>query len=83
MWKKDLQNYEEEEKRMNSKIKRINMETASFLKNQIEGKTAKQRAKMNRQEFLLNKPLLKEINQKKKVSGYDGSQMDEDHSQNY
>jgi hypothetical protein len=26
----------------------------------------KERAKMNRQEFLLNKPILREINQKKK-----------------
>ena len=28
--------------------------------------------KMNKQEFLLNKPLLKEINDKKRVSQYDG-----------
>ena len=31
MWQKDLENYEEEERRMNDKIKRINLETADFL----------------------------------------------------
>jgi len=32
---------------------------------------------MNREEFMINKPLLKEINQKRKVSQYDGlSQQD-------
>lgn len=31
MWKKDLTNYEEEERRMNDKIKRINEENANFL----------------------------------------------------
>ena len=39
----------------------------------MEDKSAKERGKMNKQEFLLNKPLLKEINDKKKVSGYGGS----------
>lgn len=39
----------------------------------MEDKQAKERGKMNKQEFLLNKPLLKEINDKKKVSGYGGS----------
>ena len=32
----------------------------------MEEKSGKYRSKMNRQEFLLNKPILKEINQKKK-----------------
>ncbi len=59
---------------MNDKIKRINMETADFIQNQMVDKTAKTRAKMNRQEYLLNKPLLKEINQKKKASDVGGSQ---------
>ncbi len=74
MWHKDLQNYEEEERRMADKIKRINLETADFLHNQIAEKGGKHRAKMNRQEFLLNKPLLKEINQKKRASEAGGSQ---------
>lgn len=74
MWQKDLENYEEEERRMTDKIKRINMETAGFLQNQIGEKGAKHRAKMNRQEYLLNKPLLKEINEKKRASDAGGSQ---------
>ena len=36
------------------------------MKKQMEEKASKFRSKMNRQEFLLNKPILKEINQKKK-----------------
>jgi hypothetical protein len=32
----------------------------------MDDKQAKERGKMNKQEFLLNKPLLKEINQKEK-----------------
>jgi len=68
MWKKDLTNYEEEERRMNDKIKRINGENANFLKKQMDNKNSKG-AKMNKQEFLLNKPLLKEINEKKKGDG--------------
>ena len=36
-------------------------------------KEAKERGKMNKQEFLLNKPLLKEINDKKRTSQYGGS----------
>jgi hypothetical protein len=36
-------------------------------------KASRQQArKMNREEFMINKPLLKEINQKRKVSQYDG-----------
>lgn len=31
MWKQDLNNYEEEERRMADKIKRINKENANFL----------------------------------------------------
>jgi hypothetical protein len=33
----------------------------------MDDKSKKQRAKMNKQEFLLNKPLLKEINSKIKA----------------
>ena len=67
MWQKDLENYEEEERRLNDKIKRINMETADFLHAQMGEKGRKYRAKMNKQEFLMNKPLLKEINENRKA----------------
>ena len=66
MWAQDKRNYEDEEKRLTSKIKGINEQNANFLKKQMEEKASKFRSKMNRQEFLLNKPILKEINQKKK-----------------
>jgi hypothetical protein len=50
------------------KINKINKENADFLKKQMEDKNAKTRPKMNKQEFLLNKPLLKEINNKKRAT---------------
>lgn len=50
MWKQDLENYEAEERRLNEKIKRINMENAAFLQQQATSKGAKGR-KMNQQEF--------------------------------
>ncbi len=72
MWKQDQQNYHEEERRLNDKINKINKENADFLKRQMVEKEAKERRKMNKQEFLLNKPLLKEINEKKRTSQYGG-----------
>lgn len=77
MWKTDQKNYHEEERRLNSKISQINKENADFLKRQMEDKQMKERGKMNKQEFLLNKPLLKEINQKQKNGQYNGSQTNE------
>ena len=65
MWKQDLENYEAEEKRLNDKIRRINKENADFLVSQAENKHRKGK-KMEKQEFLINKPLLKEIVGKKK-----------------
>jgi len=62
LWARDKQNYENEENRLNSKIKQINVENASFLKQQVGEKESKAaQKKMNRQEFQLNKPLLREI----------------------
>lgn len=66
IWKIDKQNYEEEERRLNEKIKKINHDNVEFLRKQMEEKQRKEKTKMNRQEFLLNKPILREINQKKK-----------------
>ena len=76
MWRQDHRNYTEEERRLNDKINKINKENADFLKKQMEDKNAKHRAKMNKQEFLLNKPLLKEINDKKRNTQYGGSMSD-------
>lgn len=67
IWARDKQNYEDEEKRLQEKIRKINGENAQFLQRQICEKESKQaQRKMNRQEFQLNKPLLREINQKRK-----------------
>ena len=74
MWRQDQSNYQVEEKRLNEKINKINKENADFLMKQMNDKSIKDKAKMNKQEFLLNKPLLKEINEKKRVTQYEGSQ---------
>ena len=74
MWKQDLKNYTEEERRLMDKINNINKDNSEFLKKQMEDKHSKQKTKMNRQEFLMNKPLLREINDKKRASQYGGSQ---------
>ena len=74
MWKQDLSNYSEEERRLNEKINKINKDNADFLKRQMEDKSMGKAAKMNKQEWLLNKELLKEINDKKKNSQYAESQ---------
>lgn len=74
MWKSDYKNYSEEERRLHDKVSNINKENAEFLKRQMEEKNQKTaKAKMNKQEFLLNKGLLKEINDKKRVTQYEGT----------
>jgi len=71
MWREDKVNYEEEERRLQEKIKNINLENASFLKGQAVQKHSKG-AKMNRQEYLLNKDILRNINNKNKSSSQMG-----------
>ena len=78
IWKKDKENYELEEKRLQGKIKDINRDNQTFLQTQMGAKQQKSQAKkMDKQEFLYNKGLLKEINDKKKSSiqgsAYDGA----------
>lgn len=75
MWQQDFKNYSEEERRLNEKIEKINKDNQEFLRRQMEEKTGKiVKTKMNKQEFLLNKPLLKKINEdKKKTLSYLGS----------
>ena len=73
MWTKDFRNYSEEERRLHDKINKINRDNQDFLKRQMEDKQIKiGKAKMNKQEFLLNKPLLREINDKLRVTQYGG-----------
>jgi len=69
MWQHDFKNYSEEERRLHDKVNKINRDNQEFLRRQMDekhGKTVK--TKMNKQEFLLNKHLLKEINEKKRVA---------------
>lgn len=48
MWRQDLKNYTEEERRLHDKINKINKENADFLKKQMDDKHAKERGKMNK-----------------------------------
>jgi hypothetical protein len=67
IWRRDKENYEEEERRLKNKIAAINAENCEFLKRQMDEKAGKQAKRMNREEFNMNKQVLKEINQKRKV----------------
>jgi len=76
MWHHDFKNYSEEERRLHDKINRINIDNQEFLRKQMEEKQVKiGKTKMNKQEFLLNKPLLKEINEKKRTATVYGQSM--------
>ena len=67
IWARDKQIYDAEEERLQQKIKQINAENAAFLQKQVEERESKlNQKKMNRQEFALNKPLLREIQMKRK-----------------
>lgn len=71
IWARDKENYEEEEARLNRKIKAINNQNSDFLKGQMAEKAGKaQMRKMNKQEYAFNKPLLKEITEKRRDDGY-------------
>jgi len=73
IWRTDKDNYELEEQRLASKIAGINKQNQDFLRNQMEEKAQKSRLRrMNKQEFNYNKHLLKEINDKRKESNYEG-----------
>ena len=69
IWKKDKENYELEEQRLQGKIAQINRDNQSFLQNQMASRQEKNNTrKMDKTEFAYNKGLLREINQKKKES---------------
>jgi hypothetical protein len=73
MWKKDRENYEQEETRISNKIKSINKDNADFLNRQMGEKEDAKKGKMNMQEYLLNKQLLKDINGQRKAESATGS----------
>lgn len=75
MWATDKENYEEEEKRLKNRISKINRDNQEYLRKQMADKQAQEkynRGSMNPDDFLINKPLLREINTKLKNSVYDG-----------
>jgi len=65
MWRQDVKNFTEEEKKLFERLKGINKDNAEFLKKQMDEKKKKNR-NMNYNEYLLNKQLLRDINEKKK-----------------
>lgn len=65
MWNLDKANWEVEEKRLKEKIDKINSDNQQFLLQQMALKN-KDKTKMNKAEFAINKPLLREANQKLK-----------------
>ena len=65
MWQTDKQNYEVEEQRLKDRINKINKDNQDFLLQQMAKKN-KGSSKMHPNDFALNKPLLREINQKLK-----------------
>ena len=79
MWNLDKENYDQEEKRLRERINKINHDNASYLKQQMADKN-KKNSKMNRAEYAMNKPLLREANDKfKENSQYNPS--NNDHSE--
>ena len=71
MWCLDKQNYDEEEKRLKQRINKINKDNSSYLMSQMQAKS-KAGGKMSGTEFALNRPLLREVNQRLKgFSQYD------------
>lgn len=73
MWDIDKKNYEQEEKRLRDRINKINKDNADFLLKQMAEKTGGFK-KMNQAEYAINKPILREANQKfKGMSQYNPS----------
>ena len=65
MWDQDKKNYDEEERRLKDRIKMINKDNASYLMQQVAAKNSNLQ-RMNPAEFSLNKPLLRQANEKMK-----------------
>jgi hypothetical protein len=73
MWKRDRENYEAEEERLGAKVKSINKHNADFLQMQMKEKEDAKAKRMNINEFLMNKQLLKEISSQRKDESGTGS----------
>jgi len=66
MWAIDRENYLDEEKRIHERVKKLNHDTADFLRQQMMEKKGQtpMYLKMNRNEFLYNKNMLRSVNDK-------------------
>jgi len=64
MWEIDKKNYEDEERRLKDRISKINQDNAQFLLRQMADKNRGRDKKMNRAEYAINKPILREANTK-------------------
>jgi hypothetical protein len=68
IWRRDKENYEEEERRLKNKIAAINAENCDFLKRQMDEKVKKGGKHMSREEYAYNRDLLAKVNNKLKQS---------------
>lgn len=69
MWETDNKNWEEEETRLKNRIRQINQDNQQYLLKQMAEKGRQDKGNkgiMHTQDFLMNKPLLREINEKLK-----------------
>jgi len=72
IWKKEINLYAEEEKSIRQKIWNVNKQHADFLKDQMaSNKKGPKKVIMNREEFLMNKKLLEDIDTKVKEKNPD------------
>jgi len=60
-WKKDLETTFKEEKEIAEKIRKVNLEYQEYLKTQMKDKNADKKDILTREEFLMNRDLLKKI----------------------
>ena len=77
MWETDKKNWEEEERRLKSRINNINRDNQEYLLKQMAEKASIEkdnRGLMNAADFAMNRPLLREINSKLKTSNYTPSE---------
>ena len=63
-WKRDTDEFFDNEKRKNDYIKQVNLKHADILKQQMSDKHGKTKVKMSTQELLQNKAKLKEMQSK-------------------
>lgn len=73
MWALDRRNYEQQENALNGKIQDKNRENRAFLESQMAERTAAKQSRMNYNEHLLNKALLRDINVQRKGDSHMGS----------